>query len=382
MFPIQDSRGRVIAFGGRTLGDDPAKYLNSPETPLFHKGRNLFGLYQARQAASGALPYLLVVEGYMDAVMLAQFGFSNTVATLGTATTREQLLQLFKTAERVVFCFDGDAAGRRAAWRALEQALPELQAGRECRFMFLPEGQDPDTLVQAEGAQGFARRVEAALPLSEFLLGELIRQADPATLDGRARLLERAAPFLAKLREGPLRALLVQELAQRARLPVNECEALLVAPQRRSMPPTPSTTAGSRLVRRLVQLLLERPALAARVEQPEALAEAPMPGVGALIEALEFFAEHPDCSASHLLERWRGTAKAAALERLPAAEGIDDEQAVAAEFAAGVERVQLAARRARLHRLLEQASARDQPSAELTALVREIQRQLSPPSLV
>ncbi|MCI0750139.1 MAG: DNA primase, partial [Nevskiales bacterium] len=151
MFPIRDTRGRVIGFGGRTLGDDKAKYLNSPETLLFHKGRNLYGLYEARQG-TGSIPHLLVVEGYMDTVMLAQHGILHVVATLGTATTREHLALLFKSTDRVVFCFDGDRAGRAAAWRALEQVLPEIHEGRECRFMFLPEGQDPDTLVQQVGA--------------------------------------------------------------------------------------------------------------------------------------------------------------------------------------------------------------------------------------
>ncbi len=152
MFPIRDTRGRVIGFGGRTLANDPAKYLNSPETALFHKGRNLFGLYEAKQSSKAELPSLLVVEGYMDVVMLAQYGIRNAVATLGTATTREHLGLLYKNTHRIVFCFDGDRAGRSAAWRALEQALPEVFDNRECRFMFLPDGQDPDSLVQAIGA--------------------------------------------------------------------------------------------------------------------------------------------------------------------------------------------------------------------------------------
>src|SRR3546814_4735100 len=140
MFPIRDTRGRVTGFGARTLANDPAKYLNSPETVLFHKGRNLYGLYEARTATTGALPYLIVVEGYMDVVMLAQHGITQAVGTLGTATTREHVQLLFKSAPKIVFCFDGDRAGRAAAWRALEQVLAEMQAGRECVFMFVPAG--------------------------------------------------------------------------------------------------------------------------------------------------------------------------------------------------------------------------------------------------
>src|SRR5581483_3965252 len=200
MFPIRDTRGRVIAFGGRTLANDPAKYLNSPETPLFHKGRNLFGLYEAKQSTKSELPYLMVVEGYMDTVMLAQHGIRNVVATLGTATTREHLALLFKSTARVVFCFDGDRAGRSAAWRALEEALPEVYEGRECRFMFLPEGHDPDTLVQEIGADAFRARVDQAMSLTDFLLGELKKQVNLASLDGRARLAGLARPHLERMR--------------------------------------------------------------------------------------------------------------------------------------------------------------------------------------
>jgi DNA primase len=248
MFPIHDTRGRVIAFGGRTLGNDPAKYLNSPETPLFHKGRQLFGLYEARQAAKSALPYLIVVEGYMDVVMLHQHGLSEAVATLGTATTREHLHLLFKTSPRIVFCFDGDRAGRSAAWRALEQALPEVSEGRECVFMFLPEGQDPDSLVQAIGAEAFRALIAQAQTLSQFLLAELARQVNLGTMDGRAKLAGLARPYLEKMREGPLRSLILDELARLTRL--RREDVLSAAPARRGSQaarrPAPSRPAPGR----------------------------------------------------------------------------------------------------------------------------------------
>lgn len=155
MFPIRDSRGRVIAFGGRVLGDDKPKYLNSPETPVFHKGQELYGLYEARQA-NRDLDEIMVVEGYMDVIALAQQGLRNAVATLGTATSEEHLKRLFRIVPSVLFCFDGDAAGRKAAWRALEATLPNLQDGRRARFLFLPDGEDPDTLVRAEAPTPFA----------------------------------------------------------------------------------------------------------------------------------------------------------------------------------------------------------------------------------
>ncbi|MDE2148782.1 MAG: DNA primase [Gammaproteobacteria bacterium] len=375
MFPIRDLRGQVIGFGGRTLGDDPAKYLNTPETVLFHKGRNLFGLYEARAATPGMLPQLVVVEGYMDAVMLSQHGLTGTVATLGTATTRDHLHLLFKHSQKVVFCFDGDAAGRRAAWRALQQALTEIGPNRECRFVFLPDGQDPDTLVQAEGADAFARRIEHAAAAGEFALAELQARTDVATLDGRARLLQLATPLLVKVRDPALRAVLVGELARHARLPSAELQALVDNPA--AAAPSPRRdAAGSRLLRGIMRALVEQPGLARGVDQPQHLLDAPVAGVGALVEALEFFAERPDANAAALAEFWRGTAKAEALLRLAPLPGVDSAAALESEFANGIRRLQLAAQRACARRLAAQIAARDQPSAELAALLAEIQRQL------
>ncbi|MBO9610998.1 MAG: DNA primase, partial [Paenibacillaceae bacterium] len=197
MFPIHDRRGRVIAFGGRVLSapadgrDAGPKYLNSPETALFHKGRELYGLWQARQA-NQKLERLIVVEGYMDVVALFQHGISQAVATLGTATTADHAELLFRNAPDVYFCFDGDAAGRRAGWRAVESVLPRMKDGRQAFFLFLPEGEDPDTIVRKEGASGFDARLAQATPLSQFFFDEIGRDINRGTLDGRARLAERA----------------------------------------------------------------------------------------------------------------------------------------------------------------------------------------------
>src|SRR5690606_18904028 len=198
MFPIRDRRGRVIAFGGRILDKGEPKYLNSPETPLFHKGRELYGLWEAKQALR-ELPRLLVVEGYMDVVALAQAGIRYAVATLGTATTPEHLDRIFRSTREVVFSFDGDKAGRRAAWRALESALGAVRDGRQLRFLFLPEGEDPDSLVRKEGKAALEARIETALPLSEFLLETLAKQADLDTIEGRARLVDLAKPLIEKI---------------------------------------------------------------------------------------------------------------------------------------------------------------------------------------
>jgi DNA primase len=193
MFPIRDSRGRVIGFGGRVIGDGEPKYLNSPETPAFHKGRELYGLYEARQAQR-KLDRVLVVEGYMDVVSLACQGIQNAVGTLGTATTPEHLRRLFRASAEIVFCFDGDRAGRAAAWRALQTSLPEMRDGRQVRFMFLPDGEDPDSLVRHEGKEGLSRRLQTTVTLSDYLLQELETQTDMDSMDGRARLAELARP--------------------------------------------------------------------------------------------------------------------------------------------------------------------------------------------
>ncbi len=212
MFPIRDVRGRTIGFGGRVLDQGEPKYLNSPETELFHKGRELYGLYEARQATRG-LQRLLVVEGYMDVVRLHQAGITYAVATLGTATTPEHLQRIFRLVGEVVFCFDGDRAGRAAAWRALENAVSEVKQGRQLRFLFLPDGHDPDTLVGEEGAQAFEARIGTAVPLSDYLIGELAGRCDVTSVDGRARLVELARPLIRRIPSEVYRELLTGELA-------------------------------------------------------------------------------------------------------------------------------------------------------------------------
>jgi DNA primase len=214
MFPIRDSRGRVIAFGGRVLGDDKPKYLNSPETPVFHKGQELYGLFEARKH-NRDLDEIMVVEGYMDVIALAQQGLRNAVATLGTATSEEHLKRLFRIVPSVLFCFDGDAAGRNAAWRALESTLPSLQDGRRARFLFLPEGEDPDTLVRAEGTDAFRARLnQHAQPLADYFFQQLSEEADPRSLEGKAHLVTLAAPLIDKIPGNNLRALMRQRLSE------------------------------------------------------------------------------------------------------------------------------------------------------------------------
>ncbi|HEX7382330.1 MAG TPA: DNA primase [Nevskiaceae bacterium] len=386
MFPIRDARGRTLGFGGRTLGDDPAKYLNTPETALFHKGRNLFGLYEARQSGRGAPQELIIVEGYIDAAMLSQHGVTNVVATLGTATTSEHLALLFRTVRRVAFCFDGDRAGRSAAARVLEPLLPQLRAGLECRFAFLPEGEDPDTLVQKEGHDAFAARIAQAEPLAQFLLDRIAGDCDLSSVGGRARFIDQARKPLAQLRDPALRALLSAAIAERVGLPYADVQRLLEArPARAAAPPVaeePRARAAaptSRSLRRAVQLLGERPALAQRVIDLKQLALAPVPGIAELIAALEFFAEHPNSSCGHLLESRRHEAGAPdLLQELwsrPLA-GVDDET-LTDEFDAAIARLRLRGLRRSYQELLQKAAhdgMSDAIANELTDLTRQLSR--------
>jgi DNA primase len=288
MFPIHDSRAQVIGFGGRVLGDGEPKYLNSPETPLFAKGRELYGLHQARNAIRME-GRVIVVEGYMDVVALAQHGVENVVATLGTATTPTHVLKLFRLTESVVFCFDGDAAGRKAAWRALENVLPALDDGRTAAFLFLPDGMDPDDYVRQHGKAAFDALVQRAQPLSEFLLTELSARHPHATEEGRAALVAAARPLLAQLDAPVLATLVRKRLAETVGLPEAELRPLLGGESSRRGAPArgaPDAAAASggmarsparmppgrrpapSLARELIQALLLQPELARSVALP------------------------------------------------------------------------------------------------------------------
>ncbi|MDD7805796.1 MAG: DNA primase [Endozoicomonas sp. (ex Botrylloides leachii)] len=213
IFPIRDSRGRYIAFGGRIIGDGKPKYLNSPETAIFHKSKELYGLYEARKA-NRSLKQIIIVEGYMDVIALAQQGLTNSVATLGTATTTEHMQRLFKIVPEIIFCFDGDDAGRKAAWRALESTLGFMEDGRQSRFLFLPQGEDPDTIVRAEGVEAFKSRIKTdAQSIDSFLFNRLKEGIDLQSMDGRARFTKLAQPYIDKLPSGIFKQLMIQKLA-------------------------------------------------------------------------------------------------------------------------------------------------------------------------
>ena len=319
VFPIRDSRGRVVGFGGRIIDDGEPKYLNSPETPVFHKGRELYGLFEMRQALR-QLERVLVVEGYMDVVALAHHGILNAVATLGTATTADHLRRLFRTTQEVVFCFDGDRAGRDAAWRALQVGLAEMRDGRQLRFLFLPDGQDPDSLVQSEGAEGLRQRLTDSVALSEYLLTELKAQTDMGTVDGRARLAELARPLLSRLPEGVYRELLFDRIAAEVglttarlidTLQLSDSAGASVVTAHRRQQASGRDWCGMRsgwccTTRRW------RP----KYQRRKGCKDAEQPGVALLLELLELARDRPDINTAVLEERLRDRPEARHLKTL------------------------------------------------------------------
>ncbi len=345
MFPIRDARGRTIGFGGRVLDKGEPKYLNSPETELFHKGRELYGLYEARQA-SRTLSRLLVVEGYMDVVRLHQAGITYAVATLGTATTPEHLSRVFRICSELIFCFDGDRAGRAAAWRALENSLGQIRDGRQIRFLFLPEGHDPDSLVGEEGREAFEQRMDSAIPLSEYFISHLSSQADVTTVDGRARLAELARPLLEKIPPGVYRELMGEEIAKVVRLNPARLSAALLRdgektasqaqpePMLRPRIAPPVTTGRGSLVRQAIRILVHHPAAATQVQTaPEDLLEIDRPGIPLLVELLNDLQENPCPHTAALLERWRGRPDVDPLAKLARDEYPVDAAGAARELA-------------------------------------------------
>jgi DNA primase len=381
IFPIRDARGRTIGFGGRAIGDGEPKYLNSPETVLFHKGRELYGLYEARQALR-QIDKLVVVEGYMDVVALARHGIDFAVATLGTATTDDHLNRLFRLTENVYFCFDGDEAGRKAAWRALETALPHIREGRQIRFVFLPQGHDPDSYVNDNGSDAFVEALDRGMALSDFLIAELAGQVDMQTVDGRARLAELARPLLGRIPAGVYRELLIESLAESVGLTAPKLERMLGGPasgdagrgqtQKRQLRRTPGGRAGKpSVVRRAITLLLSYPSAGARLDI-EKLGGVNRPGVDLLHDLIETVQSDPDITTAGMLERWRHDEQGKHLGKLAASEvPAEDEFDPEAELRDCLEQLAAAGRRDRVDYLMEKQRINpltDEEKAELRQL--------------
>ena len=325
IFPIHDNKGRVIAFGGRLLDEGEPKYLNSPETPVFHKGSELYNLHRARSAIAQQ-QMSIVVEGYMDVLALAQHGIDHCVATLGTATTATHLQRLFRLAPSIVFCFDGDRAGRDAAGRALEIALPLLESGRQVSFLFLPEGEDPDSVVRDQGADTFRSLIESATPLPDLLFDTLLNQTDLTRMDGKARLATLARPLISRVPEGPLRELMQQRLS----------DLTGVAPSGLGgLPTTPATVPHKRASARskrlsplatAISVLVQRPQLAAGLDLPTTVVDTQDdPGVQLLTKVHGLARENPQLTTASLIERFRGDEQQPTLEKLASRNHLVDD---------------------------------------------------------
>lgn len=430
MFPIRDSRGRVIAFGGRVLGDDKPKYLNSPETPVFHKGQELYGLFEARKYNRN-LDEVIVVEGYMDVIALAQQGLRNAVATLGTATSEEHIKRLFRIVPSILFCFDGDQAGRNAAWRALEAALGSLQDGRKARFLFLPEGEDPDTLVRAEGLDAFRARIaQHAQPLADYFFEQLAAEADPRSLEGKAHMATLAAPLIDRVPGANLKALMrarlgeitglsgeaMSQLAQQTprdtpasgglaahaafELPDDYAPAYLEAPaaepeqrwqgrqgggkkrdgkgwdrsgQRREFEPRapriPTTVEPPTLS--ALRTLLHHPQLAAKVEDASRLADEDHVYAQLLVALLGALQKNPRLRSLQLIARWHGTDQGRLLRALAEKEWLIDADNLEQQFFDTISSLSARQRERSLEHLLRKAR-QGELSAEEKNLLREL----------
>uniref|UniRef100_A0A486XRA9 DNA primase n=1 Tax=Rheinheimera sp. BAL341 TaxID=1708203 RepID=A0A486XRA9_9GAMM len=327
MFPIRDKRGRVIAFGGRVLGDGTPKYLNSPESRLFHKGRELYGLYEVRQQP-GHVSQILVVEGYMDVVALAEHDIRFAVACLGTATTSDHMHTLFRYTPKVVCCYDGDRAGRDAAWRALQSALPQLKDGVELNFVFLPDGEDPDSLVQKEGKAAFLQRIASAMPLNQYFFEHLVQEFDPATDAGKSALSVKAAELIKQIPSEFYRDSLSDKLANLLGKPREQSKAAVKRAANRVKPAAMKITP----MRRAIGLLLQYPNLASVMPDAPELAEANIPGITLLLSLQQRLLQQADLTTAQLIEQWRGLPEHSILMTLAAWDHQIEPEQLSQEF--------------------------------------------------
>ena len=400
MFPIRDSRGRVIAFGGRVLGDDKPKYLNSPETPVFHKGRELYGLYEAKLALKH-IKRFVIVEGYMDVIALAQFGIPYAVATLGTATSQEHIEKLFRHSEELVFCFDGDDAGRRAAWRALENALGTLKDGRQIKILLLPEGEDPDTLVRKNGKDYFEGLLEeTATPLSEYFFEQLGADINLSTMDGRARIASLAKPYLEKLPSGVFQQLMLKRLSE-----ITQLEDIQLAPpppppptmddippaeylENEQPPPyyederpkqrkpfnKPNKGTNLSLVDSTIRMLLNAPRQATTTELPEGLDQLTLPHMEVLLELFQFLREKPGLSTASILGHWQNRPHNDVIFTLAAKEFLLPNDDQAPELEDALRKLQLQKVEQELDQIIEQGVKDKARFQELLHLQKQLSK--------
>jgi len=316
MFPIRDRRGRVIGFGGRVLDDSVPKYLNSPETPIFSKGLELYGFFEAKQA-NRDLKRLLVVEGYMDVVALAQHGVSWSVASLGTSTTSEQIQLMFRNTSEIICCYDGDRAGREAAWRTLQNSLPQLQDGRQIKFMFLPDGEDPDSMIRQLGETDFIALVDKAMPLSQFMFDNLIKQVEMDSEDGRSKLANLALPLVNSISDGVFQTMMKEKLAKYLGMETESLDRFI----NQESPTTPASKKRKKanrgsIVRQAIGILVQSPHLANELEGMPRLDQVKIKGTDLLQQLIDQVQQQPTITSAQLLERWRGLPEYTALLKL------------------------------------------------------------------
>jgi len=335
MFPIRDRRGRTIAFGGRVINpEDNPKYLNSPESPLFHKSDEIYGLYEMKKAVTN-IDRIYITEGYMDVVALAEHGVATSVATLGTAINNRQIESLFRVCKNLVFCFDGDAAGKKAAWRSLEQCLASLKEGRLARFLFLPEGQDPDSFINEFGQEAFNQQVVSASTLTEYLFETLLAECNIGTLEGRAQFLDRLRPYFTQIPLQSLKDQILAEVEHRLGQKIDGRMLRLLGEdkprqQTRSRQPEQHWTP----TRLAINLLLTKPSLALATGTHDELAESNIPGVDLLLKILDRIHEEPGITTQNLLDRFKDDDHEAHLYKLAAMEPpIENDESLDLMFA-------------------------------------------------
>ena len=342
IFPITDQRGRIIGFGGRILDQGEPKYLNSPENTVFHKGLELYGLYETKQALR-QIDRILVVEGYMDVVALAQNGINYAVASLGTATTTEQIQKCFRTTHEIVYCYDGDSAGRKAAWRALENTMSVIRDGMIAKFLFLPDKEDPDTMVRKEGKDAFEKRIQNAMTLSEFLFETLKNESDISSKEGKAQLAAKANTLIKKMHNSLFKDLLIEELASLVGLSQQHLESKISDatedknPITRSAKPMRGQMVSNNKTRIAIALLLQNPQLAQNNRVPDGFKTAFTKGLPLLHALQQTIDSATDITSVALLERFRGTEHETALNKLaflqtPETENTDNIEQVYADI--------------------------------------------------
>jgi DNA primase len=361
MFPIHDYRGRVIGFGGRILDQGEPKYLNSPETPLFQKGHELYGLFQALKS-NRQLERVMIVEGYMDVIALFQHGVTYAVATLGTATSAHHLQRLFRYTSEIVFCFDGDEAGRTAAWRALQVIFPVMHDSLQVRFMFLPEGEDPDSLIRKEGKENFEKRMLSGLSLSDFFFQSISKQADMNTMEGRARFAALAINQIKQLTAGIFQGMMVTELSKRARVNIEELKAQIhtqgEAEPAQFTPTADDIMSKTKLptpVRLALALLVQQPTLAALIKEP--LPAPVLPGAAFLSQLVNIInSQTSPLTTGSLLEKWRDQKEEAFLAKLAQFEHMVPDAAIESSFLGSLRQMQALALDEDINRLMAKAA--------------------------